>query len=140
MCTPQFVLWAWDAWQGAPGQAWLGSGQGWLLHWAGLASALGAHFCWAFGARGLRRQQKGSKSCFSHANVFNVLVSDTGHGLLRDLKSSEKKSCPLGSPQWFCCRNGISSDSILPSHLGKLGAENQHQRRGKTSATTDVPF
>lgn len=31
--APQFVSWAWDASQGAPGQPWLRSGQGWLLHW-----------------------------------------------------------------------------------------------------------
>lgn len=108
--------------------------------WAGLASALGAHLCWACGTKGLRRQQKGGKSCFSRVNLFNTLSSDVGHGLLRDSKPSEKKNCPLGSPQWFCCRNVISFDSILSSHLGKLGAENHHQRRGITSATTNVPF
>lgn len=108
--------------------------------WAELPSALGACPCWACEARGLRRHQKGGKSCFSHANLFNILVSDIGHGLLRDLKSSEKKICPLGSPRWFCCRNIISFDSILCSHLEKLGAEKHHQRRGTTSATTNVPL
>lgn len=134
--APQFVSWAWDASQGAPGKTWENlSGE-----WAGLACALGVHLCWACGTKGLRRQQKGGKSCFSRVNLFNTSSSAVGHGLLRDSKSSEKKNCPLGSPQWFCCRNVISFHSILSSHLGKPGAENQHQRRGITSATTNVPF
>lgn len=119
--APQLVPWAWDASQGVASLA---------GEWAGLASALGACLGWGYGARGLRRQPEVGKSCFSHANLVNILAPDIGHVLLRDLKSSEKKSCPLGSPQWFCCCNVISFDSILSSHLEKLGAENQHQRRG----------
>lgn len=108
----------------------LGSGRGYLLHWVVGASG-------HVGSRP-HLDQKGDKSCSSHANLFKILRADTGHGPPQGFEGNQEARLSVG--HWSCWRVAISFDSILSIDLEKLGAENHHQMRDMTAATASMSF